>query len=237
MGSSRLPGKVLQDVSGASMLARVIERLRAADTIDEVVVATSTEPEDDDVVAEATRLEAGTYRGSVSDVLDRFARAAVAARGDIVVRATADCPLLDPSVIDRVVSALGPEVDYASNTHARSYPRGLDIEALHADTLARIARLAGSPAAREHVTSFIMEEPSLFRVRQVVAEQNDADLRWTVDTHDDLALVRALYALFDLDRGIRPYRDLVDAMRARPELVSVNAHVIQRGWRSSWRRA
>ena len=230
MGSSRLPGKLLADLCGATMLARVVQRLCAARRISDVVVATSTGPDDDAVVREAGRLGAGVHLGSATDVLERFLGAARVHRADVIVRVTADCPLLDPEVVDQVVAALDDAVDYASNTHARSYPRGLDAEALHRDTLERIARLGRSAAAREHVTAFVMEQPQLFRVAQVRAEHDDADLRWTVDTPEDLAMVRALYHELHLAVAPLPYREVVAAVRRRPELAAANAHVVQKAW-------
>jgi spore coat polysaccharide biosynthesis protein SpsF (cytidylyltransferase family) len=248
MGSSRLPGKVLADIHGETMLGRVVSRLRAARTIDEVVVATSQLSDDDAVVKEADRLGTGVHRGSESDVLERYLGAARAYHADAIVRVTADCPLLDAGVVDLVVTALAREVDYASNTHTRTFPRGLDVEALHRDTLERIGRLGTSASAREHVTAFVMERPELFRVRQVVAVDDSSALRWTVDTADDLALVRMLCALFEpashsegtdalahpkgtgSPGGSLAYRHLVEIVRARPELGSFNAHVIQKPW-------
>lgn len=230
MGSSRLPGKVMADISGATMLARVVERVRAATRIDAVTIATTEAAHDDAVAREAERIGCGVFRGSEHDVLDRYLGAARAANADAIVRVTSDCPLLDPGVIDDVVAALGPDVDYASNTHLRSFPRGLDVEALHRDALERLARLGTSPAAREHVTAFVMEQPQLFRIRQVTALRDDSDLRWTVDAPEDLALVRTLYALFELDRHLLPYRELADRMRARPSLATMNVHVIQKPW-------
>jgi spore coat polysaccharide biosynthesis protein SpsF len=230
MGSTRLPGKVLADIAGATMLARVVRRLRDARRPSEIVVATSTGAEDDAVVVETERLGAGVHRGSGSDVLARFLGAARAFAADVIVRVTADCPLLDPGVVDRVIAALTEEVDYASNTHDRSFPRGLDVEAMHRDTLERIARLGTSAAAREHVTAFVMEQPALFRIAQVGADDDDSDLRWTVDTADDLAMVRRLYAELGLADAARPYREIVAAVRARPELSAGNAHVRQKPW-------
>lgn len=229
MGSSRLPGKVLRDLDGATMLARVVARLRAARRIDDIVVATSEAPDDDAVVRAAEQLCVGWHRGSEIDVLGRFLGAARACHATAIVRVTADCPLLDAAVVDQVIDALGTEIDYASNTHDRRFPRGLDVEALHRDTLERIARLGCSTAAREHVTAFVMEAPALFRIAQVRAEHDDSDLRWTVDTDDDLALVRTLYAELGLGDHPRPYREVVAAVRARPELAA-NAHVIQKSW-------
>jgi spore coat polysaccharide biosynthesis protein SpsF len=230
MGSHRLPGKVLADLAGASMLARVVERVLDATMIDSVVIATSTAPADDAIVDACVRLAVPVFRGSETDVLSRYVGAARAHRATTVVRVTADCPLLDPEVIDRVVSSLGPEVDYASNTHERTYPRGLDVEALHADTLWRLDRLGTSSSAREHVTAFLMEAPALFRIRHVRADHDDSQLRWTVDTPEDLAMVRGVYERFQLATVRRPYRELVTALVDAPELSALNAHVEQKPW-------
>jgi spore coat polysaccharide biosynthesis protein SpsF len=232
LGSSRLPGKVLADLAGDTMLARVVQRLRAAKMVDTIVIATTDLPTDEPVAREAARLGVGCFRGSEQDVLSRYVGAARACAADVVVRVTSDCPLLDPETVDRVIGALTRGCDYASNTHVRTYPRGLDVEALHAGTLERIARLATSAAAHEHVTAFVMEYPALFATRDVVAPRgaDDSDLRWTVDTTEDLALVRSLYERFDLARAIAPYRTLVAAVRAAPELAAVNAHVVQKSW-------
>ncbi|MCX5742129.1 MAG: glycosyltransferase family protein [Proteobacteria bacterium] len=221
MGSSRLPGKVLATIAGASMLARVVTRLRAARSIDAIVIATTTADLDDAVAREARRLGVGVFRGSETDVLARYVGAARMAKADVVVRVTSDCPLLDPHVVDAVVALLDRPTDYASNTHVRSFPRGLDVEALHRDVLERIDRLATSPAAREHVTAFILEEPARFVVRQLVADRDDSDLRWTVDTDDDLAVVRAL-AQIDAPYGLR-----AEVARREPALHA-NAHVVQK---------
>ena len=226
-GSSRLPGKVLTDIAGATMLARVIARVQASVCIDDVVVATTTATVDDAVALEAARCGARVVRGSELDVLARYLLAARTARAEAVVRVTADCPLLDPDVIEDVVAALTPAVDYASNTHRRTFPRGLDVEAMHRDTLERMGRMGTSAAAREHVTAFVLEAPALFRVCQVVAPEDDSDLRWTVDTLDDLAAIRAIHDVLDLGRTIAPYEDVVAAVRAHPELARANAHVAQ----------
>jgi len=228
VGSQRLPRKVLTDIEGATMLARVVERVRASNRIDEIVIATSDRPGDDAIVDEAAKLGVAVYRGSETDVLSRYVGAAQEHKADAVLRVTADCPLLDADVIDSVVGALVRDVDYTSNTHTRTYPRGLDVEAFHGDTLYRIARMATSPQAREHVTSFVMDAPELFRTRQICAEIDDSVLRWTVDTSADLALVRTLYARFGLAARHVPYRELVAAVRATSGLHKINGHVQQK---------
>ena len=211
-GSTRLPGKVLADVAGRPMIDRVIDRARAAARVDEVVIATTDGPADDALAEAAGRLGVGCHRGSESDVLSRYRDGARAAGADVVVRITGDCPLVDPGVIDRVVDALGAgePADLASNVIVRTYPKGLDAEALSADALERIHRLGTSPAAREHVTWFAYRErPELFALRSVEHEHDFGDLNWSVDTPADLDRVRALYERFELGERIRPWTELL----------------------------
>lgn len=224
MTSSRLPGKVLMDVAGAPMLARELQRLRRAQTIDEIVVATTVNDTDDPVAGLAESEGARVFRGDEHDVLSRYAGAAAEAGADVVVRMTADCPLIDPEVVDRVVEALDRGTDYASNVAPRSFPRGLDCEALHRDTLERVHRLATSQPAREHVTWLINEErPELF-VRRCVADDGDnSDLSWTVDHPADLELVRRLFERLGLAERPLPHAEMVARVRADPELAAAAA--------------
>src|SRR5262249_12160461 len=159
MGSSRLPGKVLQDLGGEPMLARVLSRLGRSRTLDEVVVATTTEPADD--ILERFCQERGRpcFRGSEHDVLDRYYKAATAERAAVVVRITSDCPLIEPAIVDRVVAEFQerqPGIDYASNVlPRRTYPRGLDTEVMSFAALDRAWHEDHVPASREHVTPYI----------------------------------------------------------------------------------
>lgn len=228
LGSSRLRGKVLEPIAGHSMLARVVERLRYADAIDRVVIATTTAASDDAVAREAETLGCGVFRGSEDDVLARYAGAARAFDAGVIVRVTSDCPLLDAAVVDEVCGLLAiGGCDYASNTHTRSFPRGLDVEAFHRDVLERMDRMATSQPAREHVTAHVLEYPARFVTRQLVALQDDSDLRWTVDTAEDLAHVRALVE--KCGAGVHvPYRTLVERVRARPDLLAMNANIAQK---------
>ena len=162
-------------------------------------------------------------RGSEADVLGRIVTAARAVDADVVVRVTADCPLIDPGVTDRVVNELithANSADYASNVLRRTYPRGLDVEAMFLDTLLRVDRLAQTPVEREHVTVTIRSErPDLFAIRSVESNTDDFDLRWTVDEPADLDLVRKIYS--DLDLGAQscrtgPWSIMFDAIRNCP---------------------
>lgn len=206
MGSTRLPGKALADLNGAPVLQRVIERVKRAALVDEVMVATSVREEDDVIVDLAGNLGVSIFRGSSPDVLMRYVGAAKASLADVVVRLTADCPLLDPDIIDKVILQLGNN-DYCSNVVRRSYPRGLDVEVMHRDVLERADRLASSQPSREHVTIAIYEErPELFLIRHVMDDEDNSDLNFCVDTEADLHYMRKLWR--DID-----YRGLIDRAR------------------------
>lgn len=228
MSSTRLPGKVLMDLGGQTMLARVVRRVQRSAVLDAVVVATSVEPEDDAVVEECVRLGVPVYRGSRDDVLDRFHQAARAAGADVVVRITADCPLMDPEVITEVVEARARSAaDYASNTLERTYPRGLDVEALTKKALERCWREAQEPHQREHVTPYIYEHPDLFRLTSVrLPDARYGHWRWTVDTEDDLRFVRAVYTLLPGDST--RWQDVIEVLGAHPHLRDINRHVRQK---------
>ncbi len=231
MTSTRLPGKVLADVGGRPMLEQLLRRLAMTRSVDEFVVATTENHSDDPIAALATRLFVRCHRGSEDDVLARIVDAARAARAEVVVRVTADCPLLDPALVDEVVDTIvaDPHCDYASNVLERTYPRGLDVEAVRMDALERVAATATSREAREHVTWHIVrEDPTSFRVASVRAEDDNTDLRWTVDTEDDLYLARLIYTGLRLDAHCRNYREILAWVRARPTLQRVNQHVLQK---------
>lgn len=214
MTSTRLPGKVLMDVEGAPMLERVLAALARSNVVDEVVLATTENADDEPLIVLAERIGIRWFRGSEHDVLSRYVGAAREAGADIVVRVTGDCPLLDPEVVDRVISTLDVTADYASNVTERTFPVGLDAEAFHADVLVRVDRLARSLESREHVTWFLREErPELFVQRSVVDGEDNSDLRLTVDTAADLDVVRRLFRELGLGDMPRSYRDVVTYAR------------------------
>jgi spore coat polysaccharide biosynthesis protein SpsF len=220
--STRLPGKVLRDLGGRPMMLRQLERLARCREVDRVVVATTTNATDDPVVELAQAAGVHVFRGSEADVLGRYAGAAREAEADVVVRSTADCPLIDPEIVDRVVRTLvegRAEYDYVSNVVRRTYPRGLDVEALWRDTLERTDRMGTSREAREHVTWFIhRERPELFQIGSVAGDEDHADLSWTVDTAEDLERVRGIWEHLRLGDAHVPFADAVRAVRAHPVL-------------------
>jgi spore coat polysaccharide biosynthesis protein SpsF len=194
MGSTRLPDKVLAEISGRPMLAHVTNRVKRACTVGDVVVATSTAAQDDRIELFCRREQIACFRGKEADVLDRYYRAACAFGAAIVVRVTADCPLHDPRVIDAVVSRFDvATMDYMSNTIDRTYPDGLDTEVFSFAALERAWRDAQWTSEREHVTSYMWKHPELFRIQQIRQDRDLSALRWTVDEPQDLAFVREVY--------------------------------------------
>jgi spore coat polysaccharide biosynthesis protein SpsF len=230
LGSTRLPGKVLADIGGRTMLERVVRRAQQADRPHEVVVATTTREEDDAVAAEAERLHLQAFRGDAEDVLGRFARAAEAVSADVVVRVTADCPFLDADVLDEVVRAFTesrPPADLASNVIERTYPRGLDVEVVATSALRAADREARRAHQRSHVTPFLYEHPDRFRLVSVRGDADHASERWTVDTAEDLRFARELCSrLADPDGA--GWRDVLAALEREPQLRAINAGVQQK---------
>jgi glutamate-1-semialdehyde 2,1-aminomutase/spore coat polysaccharide biosynthesis protein SpsF len=217
MGSTRLPGKVLADVAGQPMLARVVERVARAASVDQVVVATTVEPADDAIAAYCAAHGVACFRGSEADVLDRYYQTARDAGADVVVRITADCPLVDSTVIDRVVGALLDGAhDYSSNTLRYTYPDGLDAEAFTFAALEQAWRQSSKLSEREHVTPYLRLS-GRFRTCNV---EHTADLsaqRWTVDEPGDLEFVRAVYAAFGAERTLG-LEDVVALLAREPHL-------------------
>ncbi len=229
MSSSRLPGKVLRPILGRPMLSFQIERLRKARGFDRIVLATTTNRSDDVIVAFCRAEGLDCYRGSELDVLARYYEAAVECAASSIVRVTADCPLLDPDVVERVISTFrgGGECDYASNMLQPTFPYGMAVEVMSFAALREAHSRARDPAEREHVTPYIYRRPDQFRIASVEMSPNRSDHRWTVDTPEDCALVtRILEALYPTNPDFR-MADVVALLEAHPEWRELNRHVRQ----------
>ena len=229
MSSSRLPGKVLLDIAGQPMLARVVERARRAQRIDQVAVATTTDPSDDPVEAFCRERGYACVRGSMHDVLDRYYQAARQLQAGVIVRLTADCPLIDPGLIDETVQAFyREEVDFACNRlpppFTRTYPIGLDVEVVSFAALEQAWKEATARHDREHVLPYLYEAPGRFKVYQLHYSRDLGGLRWTVDTPEDLELVRAIYAEFG-GRDDFSWQEVLSLVERRPDLTRINAGV------------
>lgn len=230
MGSSRLPGKVMMDLVGAPMLARDINRVKRAKTLSEIVVATTIEPADDAIESLCRRSGWAWFRGSEQDVLDRYYKAALSYRADTVVRITSDCPLIEPTIVDQVVSHFVTNrrrLDYVSNRIPRpTFPIGLDTEIFSFQALQRAWQEDKKPAWREHVTPYIYMNPSLFRVEGITSDVDRSHMRWTVDTAEDLDFVRKIYERFQADDF--SWTDVLSVLEQNPEWLEINRHVVQK---------
>ena len=222
--STRFPGKVLKPLSGQPMLARQIERIGRAASIDRIVVATSTEESDDPVAGFCRDIEVGCYRGSLDDVLDRMYRAAVTTGSKTIMRLTGDCPLTDPEVLDDLNDYfLQGGYDYASNTIKPTFPDGLDAEVMSLECMEVAWREAMLPSEREHVTPFIYNHPERFRLGDFRHKSDFSGLRWTVDEPRDFEFVSRVYeALYDGNPAFTT-ADVLQLLRDQPKLEFINS--------------
>jgi spore coat polysaccharide biosynthesis protein SpsF len=228
MGSTRLPGKVTQPILGKPMLWWVMYRLQQSQLIDQVVVATTTEPQDNNLVNLCQQHGWAVFRGSENDVLDRYYQAARYYQADHIVRATSDCPLIDPAVMDYVIAAYlsaAPQPDYASNTLERRYPRGLDSEVFSFQVL-ETAWNEDESTWREHVTPYIYHHPDRFRLLAVTNREDFSQHRWTVDTPEDMKLVQAIYNQFG--HGDFSWQQILTAFNEHPEWFTINQNIQQK---------
>ena len=224
--SSRLPGKVLEPIGERSILRMVVDRVTRASTVGRTVVATSTEASDDAVALAAREAGVVVVRGSQFDVLDRFHDVLRALPDtDVIVRVTADCPFVDPDVLDLVVTRLIDDgLDFSANRlpppHPRTYPVGLDVEVCTAAALRTAWEGAKEPHQREHVMPYLYEIPQQFRIGLVDLDTDLSSYRWTVDTPEDLIAVRKIAELV----GSEPFswEDVLEVARAHPEIGDVN---------------
>ena len=194
MSSSRLPGKVLKPILGKPMLFRQIERIKRSRLINKIIVATSVEGSDDLIESMCLENQIDCFRGDLKDVLDRFYQVALKYDPRHIVRLTADCPLIDPRVIDETILFYKKGAyDYASNTIPHTFPDGLDVEIFNATVLAKVWSEAKTQYEREHVTPFFYNNPSMFRLGSFRSEKDLSSLRWTVDKEEDFKFVERVY--------------------------------------------
>jgi spore coat polysaccharide biosynthesis protein SpsF len=254
MSSSRLPGKILADITGQPMLQRVFIRTSRAATVTETIFATTTDPSDDPVAEYCEFSGIAFTRGSLYDVLDRYYQAASQARAGVIVRITADCPVIDPGLIDDAVNALWgrfegmPDelpfsTDFVCNRLPppwhRTYPIGLDVEVCTFEALKKAWQEAKEPQQREHAMPYFYEgvelnrinrrleygiSPRGFRVALLHHTTDFGDYRWTVDTPEDLEFMRKVYSHFD-SRDDFTWKEVLDLVHNEPQLMQINANV------------
>jgi spore coat polysaccharide biosynthesis protein SpsF len=221
MSSSRLPGKVMAPILGEPMIAKQLERVRRAETLSKVVVATSTDCSDEPLASYLASRGQPVFRGPLQDVLTRFAMAASSSGAPRhVVRLTADCPLIDPGVIDEAVRlAIASGADYTSNVEQRSYPVGLDVEVMTTEALLTAAAEAYEPYDREHVTPFLRRQPERFSHAHVTQPEDRSSMRWTVDRPADFAFARGVYEALYPGNPEFSTQDVVDLLAGETSLA------------------
>lgn len=236
-GSSRLPNKIFLPLANKPLLQRQLERIQAAQTPFELLVATTTDPSDDPVRILCRSLGIKCFSGHPTDLLDRHYQAAKQEKADAVVKIPSDCPLIDPAVIDRVLQAFlahSENVDFVSNLHPPTYPDGNDVEVMHFSVLETAWREAKKEYEREHTTPFIWDQPERFRLLNVVWETGldySKSHRFTIDYKEDYDFIKAVYdALWTPEKPIFSLGEILNLLQAKPELLRINAKYAGVNW-------
>ena len=224
MGSSRLPGKVLMESNhGKPLLYYVINQLQHCEKVKNLVIATTTNQEDDEIEKFANNNLVNIFRGSEKDVLDRYFQCAKKYSFSTIVRITADCPLIDPQIVDRVIEKFfSGNYDYAANTLIRTFPKGTDVEVFSFSVLERTWKNAHLPSEREHVTPYIRNQ-GIFKIINVQNDKNISSLRLTVDRIEDFELIKQILK----NISINPIHlgDILELFSRKPELIEINKHI------------
>lgn len=244
MGSSRLPGKVMLDLCGKPVLWHVQDRVSRAGTIDKIVIATSKEHDDDTIENFCKYYNIPFFRGDEQDVLKRYYGAVTMLKKagcdiDFIVRITADCPLIDPEVIDQTVShAVQGKFDYVTTSNPPSFPDGVDVEVFTPRALEIASKNAKLPSEREHVTQYIIKHKQ-FRKSNVKNPRDLSKLRWSLDEKEDYKFMQIVYAeLYRKSRVVSmkkfSMKKILTLLEKKPELTRINAHIlINEGYQKS----
>lgn len=228
MGSSRLPGKILKMLGDRSVLGHVLTRVRASNSFDRIVVATTDRTVDNPAAEEAEKLGALVVRGSEDDVLSRFGKAAATSEAGVIMRITADCPLIDPTVLAKMVSRFSEgDADLVTNARLRTFPRGLDAEIFSRAALDAMLEEAHSPEEREHVTPYLYRHPERFRIVDFMGEPDLSRWRLTLDTEEDLALLEAITRRVGNLAELR-LPQIQRILADNPDWLAINGHIEQK---------
>lgn len=229
MGSSRLPGKVVKEVLGKPLLEIQIERLKRSAYISQIIVATTDRESEQPIIEICNRLSVPVFRGSENDVLSRYYGAAKETEADHIIRLTSDCPVIDPVVIDRVIDYyLSHHYDYVSNSITRTYPRGMDTEVFSFKVLEEAESKALLDFEREHVTPYIYQDPTKYKVGQVCNHSNESRHRWTVDTVEDFLLIKLMIETLYPSNQQFNLEDMLELFKKNPDWAKINENVEQK---------
>lgn len=226
-GSTRFPEKVFANLSGHPLIWHVVNRVRHASKVDEVVVATTTNPLDDKLHDWCVENSVPVNRGSENDVLNRFYETAKKFKADVVVRITADDPFKEPALIDAAINTLVTEkADYVCNNFPPTYPEGTDVEVLTFDALEKQELNSSSDYEREHVTQYIYHNPHDFKMLNLSNNEDLSYLRWTIDTEKDFEMVRLIYDnLYSSDDKVFHMDDILSFLKLNPTVATINSDV------------
>lgn len=230
-GSTRLKGKIFKEISGRPMLWHVINRLSFSKLIDKIVIATTLDKEDDRTEEFCRANQILFYRGSVDDVLSRYYEAAKLFNASTIIRITSDCPLIDPVIIDKMLTEFTSKediCDYMSNVVQRTFPRGLDTEIFSFNTLEKAFNEADTNSDREHVTPYIYSNPNMFKIKSFTGEIDYSFHRWTVDTEEDFKLIETVYNLLYKPDQLFLFEDVIKLFDSNPGLIKINQHIKQK---------
>lgn len=240
-GSTRLPNKVLRPLLGKPLLVRMVERVQAAHLVGTTVVATTTDDSDDPIAALCAEEGFACYRGDSLDLLDRHYQAARLYKASTVIKIPSDCPLIDPRVIDRVISyylECDGQLDFVSNLHPATYPDGNDVEVMSMAALETAWHEAKRPFEREHTTPFLWENPDRFRIGNIEWETGldySKSHRWTIDYEEDYALIRAVFEGLYPENPRFSLEDILTFLERHPEVAAVNDRYAGEYWyRHHW---
>lgn len=230
LGSTRLPNKVLKLVCGKPLLWHVWNRLSTCKNIDQIIIATTDLPEDDLIIKFCEENCISFYRGSADDVLARYYDTAKFYEAETIIRITADCPVIDPVIVDRMIELFRQEenLDYLGNTLKLTYPRGLDTEIFTFQTLERTYLEARQQYEREHVTAYMYRHPEIFNLKNYPCHTDQSKHRWTVDTEDDFKLIKEIYNSLYAIKELFLLEDILKLFDERPELININQHIVQK---------
>ena len=225
MGSTRLPGKVLLDLAGKTVLERVVQRVSSARQVDVTAVATTSHTNDDGIETLCSRIHIPVYRGSEEDVLDRYYQTALTLHPRHIVRITADCPLVDPDIIDEVITVHREKnADYTSNVITKRYPDGLDVEVFTFSALQKAWKEAQLPSEREHVTPFIWKNNDRFTLASHECDKDLSDKRWTLDHPEDYEFIQSVFRGCLENNNLFGMEDILDFLQKNPEIEIINSH-------------
>ena len=236
MGSTRFPGKILSPLIDGTVLDWVVKRTQAAKLIDQLVVATTTSPLDEEIAAYCKQHDITCFRGSENDVLDRYYQCALEHKADIVIRITSDCPLIDPAIIDHVVRKMVDDssLSYSSNVEPTTYPEGQSVEVMSMAAVAKAWEEVTDPASREHVTPYIRFQKSLFKSYCLTCEPDASHLRMTVDYEDDARMIKGLLTALKEEESWPNFTvgRAIEILESREDLLAL----IQTKQRDQWRK-